>query len=155
MIAIINGPNLNRLGRRDTTLYGESSFEEFLEHLRSEFHETEIHYFQSNHEGAIIDEIQRLSDLPECRGLIINPGALAHYSYALADALRDASPFMLTMEVHISNILAREEFRRRSVTAETVNSGVISGCGLDGYSLALSRLINAQRNTQSKDSPHD
>ena len=141
-IAIINGPNLNRLGRRDPAVYGSCAFEPFLEELRAEFPDIRVSFFQSNHEGEIIDRIQRLSDSPDCLGVAINPGAYAHYSYAIADALRDASAVLRIVEVHISNILTREEFRRRSVTAEAVNAGVITGCGLNGYRLALLHILN-------------
>lgn len=144
-IAIINGPNLNRLGRRDPQIYGDASFEDCLDSLQFDFPDCTFEYFQSNSEGAIIDRIQQIDDDPECVALIINPGAYAHYSFAIADALRDCSSPQFIIEVHISNILAREEFRHTSVTAPAARSGVITGLGLDGYRLAVIHIIHALR----------
>lgn len=140
MLLIINGPNLNILGSREPDIYGDSPFEGFLEKLRRDFPDTEIGFFQSNCEGAIIDEIQKAETDANCSGIIINPGAYSHYSIAIADALGAISK--PAVEVHISNIHAREDYRRRSVTAERVR-GVISGLGLDGYRLAIIHLINS------------
>lgn len=138
MFAIINGPNLNLLGLRQPEVYGKISFEEFLKDLRHKHPLTPIEYFQSNSEGEIIDFLHRLGyDNPECKGIIINPGAYAHYSYAIADAI--SSIPVPVVEVHISNILAREEFRAKSVTAPRCR-GVITGLGLKGYELALEFL---------------
>lgn len=138
MLAIINGPNLNLLGKRQPEIYGSRNFEDFLLNLRSRFPVTPIEYFQSNSEGEIIDKIHHLGyNEPECRGIVINPGAYAHYSYAIADAI--ASINLPVIEVHISNIAAREEFRRTSVTAPACKA-MISGCGLEGYELAISFL---------------
>lgn len=138
MLAIINGPNLNLLGKRQPEIYGSRNFEDFLRHLRNRFPEIPIEYFQSNSEGEIIDKIHQLGyNEPECRGIVINPGAYAHYSYAIADAI--SSIELPVIEVHISNIAAREEFRHISVTAPACK-GMISGCGLSGYELALSFL---------------
>ena len=138
MIVIINGPNLNLLGKRQPEIYGSESFEHFLHKLRERFPETAIEYFQSNCEGEIIDKIHNSGlDNPECEGIVINPGAYAHYSYAIADAI--ASIKKPVVEVHISNITAREEFRRKSVTAPNCKA-IISGCGLEGYALAISYL---------------
>lgn len=135
MIAIINGPNLNLLGKRQPEIYGQQDFESFLKELREKFPDTPIEYFQSNCEGDIISKIHTLGyDSPECKGIVINPGAYAHYSYAIADAI--ASISLPVVEVHISNIAAREDFRRKSVTASACR-GMISGCGLEGYSLAI------------------
>lgn len=135
MIAIINGPNLNLLGKRQPEIYGQQDFESFLKELREKFPDTPIEYFQSNCEGDIISKIHTLGyDSPECKGIVINPGAYAHYSYAIADAI--ASISLPVVEVHISNIAAREDFRRKSVTAPACR-GMISGCGLEGYSLAI------------------
>lgn len=138
MICIINGPNLNLLGRRQPEIYGNQSFESFLETLRHDFPGIDIQYFQSNSEGEIIDCIQRMGyETPSCRGIIINPGAYAHYSFAIADAI--ASIKLPVVEVHISNIHAREEFRRKSVTASACRS-MLCGFGLEGYRLAVSSL---------------
>ena len=138
MIAIINGPNLNLLGRREPQIYGKESFESFLKELRDSFPEVPIEYFQSNSEGEIIDYIHKLGyDHPECTGIVINPGAYSHYSYAIADAI--AAIPLRVVEVHISNIMGREEFRHHSVTAPYC-AGVICGFGLKGYSLAVAYL---------------
>lgn len=136
-ISIINGPNLNRLGKRNPELYGSETFEETLEAIRKRFPKIDIHYFQSNSEGEIIDIIQRESLDCSVVGIILNPGAYAHYSYAIADAIEDSDKPVV--EVHISNIHAREEFRTKSVTARTA-SAVIAGCGRKGYSLAVEYL---------------
>lgn len=140
MLAIINGPNLNLLGRRQTEIYGENSFDEFLFNLHKDFPDIEIEYFQSNFEGEIIDKIQHLAfGRSDCEGIVINPGAFTHYSYAIADAL--AAIELPIVEVHISNILKREEFRHKSVTAPHC-IGVITGFGLQSYNLAISFLVS-------------
>lgn len=136
-ISIINGPNLNRLGKRNPELYGSETFEETLEAIRKRFPKIDIRYFQSNSEGEIIDIIQRESLDCSVAGIILNPGAYAHYSYAIADAIEDSDKPVV--EVHISNIHAREEFRTKSVTARAA-SAVIAGCGRKGYSLAVEYL---------------
>lgn len=141
MICIINGPNLNLLGRRQPEIYGSTSFEDYLHTLRETFPGTPIEYFQDNSEGAIIDKIHALGyDTPDCEGIIINPGAYAHYSYAIADAI--SSIQIPVVEVHISNIHARDEFRHKSVTAPSCR-GLLTGFGLRGYELAL-RFFNAK-----------
>lgn len=140
MICIINGPNLNLLGKRQPEIYGNVSFDSYLYYLRKLFPDTEIDYFQSNSEGAIIDKIHELGyDSQNCTGIILNPGAYAHYSYAIADAI--ASITLPVAEVHISNIHAREEFRHKSVTA-AASRAIISGCGLQGYELAIRFLLS-------------
>lgn len=139
MILIINGPNLNLLGKREPTIYGTVSFEEFLPQLRNAFPGEEISYFQSNCEGVIIDALHKAGADDSCRGIVINPGAYSHYSLAIADAI--ASIPTPVVEVHISNIHAREEYRRHSVTAEKAR-GVIAGLGLDGYRLAIEHILN-------------
>ncbi len=136
-VSIINGPNLNRLGKRNPELYGSETFEETLEAIRKRFPKIDIRYFQSNSEGEIIDIIQRESLDSSVVGIILNPGAYAHYSYAIADAIEDSDKPVV--EVHISNIHAREEFRTKSVTARAA-SAVIAGCGRKGYSLAVEYL---------------
>lgn len=138
MICIINGPNLNLLGRRQPEIYGTTSFEDYLRTLREEHPEIDIEYFQSNCEGEIIDKIHRLGyDTPDCEGIIINPGAYAHYSYAIADAI--SSIELPVIEVHISNIHARDEFRHKSVTAPSCRA-MLCGFGMKGYELALLAL---------------
>lgn len=138
MICIINGPNLNLLGKRQPEIYGSTTFEDHLREIRAEFPDTPIEYFQSNCEGEIIDKIHSLGyDTPECTGIVINPGAYAHYSYAIADAI--SSIPLPVIEVHISNIHARDEFRHKSVTAP-VCKGMLCGFGLNGYNLAINFL---------------
>lgn len=136
---VINGPNINFLGIREKGIYGTENYESLVRGLeekgRAEGHEVEV--FQSNFEGAVIDRIQAAySDGTE--GIIINPGAFTHYSYAVRDAL--ASVELPKIEVHISNVHKREEFRHVSVTAP-VCTGQIVGLGLRGYALAMDYLI--------------
>lgn len=143
MLLIINGPNLNLLGKREPEIYGKATFESYLDSLRREFPEENIEYFQSNCEGEIIDRIHEAGYAQECMGIVINPGAYSHYSIAIADAI--ASVEVPVVEVHISNIHARETYRRHSVTAEKAR-GVIAGLGFFGYKAALEFLIGNQRN---------
>jgi 3-dehydroquinate dehydratase-2 len=138
-IAIINGPNLDRLGQREPAIYGDQTLTD-LENLLTEAATSlgvELLFYQSNHEGFIIDEINNVYADGEVFGLIINPGALTHTSLALRDAI--AGSDLPAIEVHISNIYKREEIRRHSMTAE-VCVGVISGLGFDGYVAALKYL---------------
>ena len=138
MIAIINGPNLNLLGRREPGIYGNESFESFLPKLRERFPDTPIEYYQSNCEGEIISVLHRLGiDHPECKGIVLNPGAYSHYSYAIADAI--ASIDVPVVEVHISNIMGREDFRHQSVTAKCCK-GMLTGFGLEGYAMGVASL---------------
>lgn len=132
-ILILNGPNLNLLGTREPEIYGNISMENFLESLTKEFPQHEIQYYQSNVEGEIINRIQD----DDFEALIINPGAFTHYSYAIADCLKNISKHKV--EVHISNIYKREEFRQKSVTAANTDA-VLSGFGLNGYKLAILSL---------------
>ena len=145
-VLIVSGPNLNLLGQRDPATYGQNSLAdiESLVRKRAEEWSVEIRPFQSNHEGAIIDFIQQETDAD---GMIINPGALAHYGLALRDALEAFQG--LKVEVHLTNIYAREDFRRTSVTAP-VAAGVVSGLGWRGYLAALDALVGIlQENTRS------
>lgn len=137
-ILIINGPNLNLLGKREPGVYGARSFEDYLDELRSRFAYAEIDYFQSNHEGAIIDKIHECG-FGAVAGIVMNPGAYAHYSHAIADAI--ASVETPVVEVHISNIHAREQFRHTSVIARAC-AGCIIGFGLEGYSLAVRAVLD-------------
>lgn len=131
-IAIINGPNLNLLGKREPGVYGSVSFEEFLPALRHKYANLEISYYQSNVEGELINELQRVGF--DCDGIVFNPGGYTHTSVAIGDAI--AAIKTPVIEVHISNIFGREEFRKCShVSGQSV--GVISGLGLKGYELAL------------------
>ncbi len=138
-IAIINGPNLNLLGKRETDIYGNRSFDVFLEELKSRFPQAELHYFQSNIEGELVDEIQRVGYSYD--GIVINPAAYTHTSVAIGDAI--AAIKTPVIEVHISNIFGREDFRKLShVSAKSV--GVISGLGLKGYQLAVEYFLGLQ-----------
>jgi 3-dehydroquinate dehydratase-2 len=132
-ILIINGPNLNLLGTREPEIYGKISMEDYLETLKKEFAAIQILYFQSNIEGEIIDKIQE----NDFDALIINAGAFSHYSYAIADALKNIQKTKI--EVHISNIYKREEFRQKSVTA-ACSDGLITGFGMESYRLAMLAL---------------
>lgn len=132
-ILILNGPNLNLLGTREPTIYGTISMENYLQTLEENFKEHEISYYQSNIEGEIINRLQENN----FEALVINPGAFTHYSYAIADCLQNIS--QPKVEVHISNIYKREEFRQKSVTAAQTD-GVLSGFGMEGYRLAILSL---------------
>lgn len=138
-IAVINGPNLNLLGKRLPDIYGTDTFEQTLADLRNEFSSIRIDYFQSNCEGELINKIQDSGFDNNCLGIVLNPGAYAHYSIAIADAIEAVS--VKVVEVHISNIHAREEFRHKSVTAGACDA-IISGCGRKGYSMAANWLLN-------------
>ncbi|TLU99151.1 type II 3-dehydroquinate dehydratase [Dyadobacter luticola] len=131
-ILILNGPNLNLLGKREPGVYGNQSFEDYFETLKGNFPEIELHYFQSNHEGALIDKIHEVGFTFD--GIIINAGGFSHTSVALADAL--SSVTTPAVEVHISNIHAREAFRHHSYITSR-SKGMICGLGLRGYELAV------------------
>ncbi len=135
IILVINGPNLNMLGKRDPNIYGSETYDDLVKKIKRKADElsVEVYFFQSNHEGAIVDRIQEaLSDGTD--GLIINPGAYTHYSYAIRDALEILD--IPKIEVHISDIDNREEFRRCSVITEVCDVK-IAGKGTDGYTEAL------------------
>ena len=137
-ILVINGPNLNMLGSREVEMYGSKTLSEIETLLKNKANElgVEIETFQSNVEGAIVDYLQEKA--PQASAIIINPGALTHYGLSLRDALADTS--LPIMEVHLSNIYAREEFRQQSVIA-SIAKGQISGCGWRGYLAALEMLV--------------
>lgn len=140
-ILIINGPNLNLLGKREPTIYGNVSFEEYFNVLQQTFStKCEITYFQSNHEGALIDKIHEVGFSAD--GIILNAGAYTHTSVALRDAISGVSTPVI--EVHISNVHAREEFRSKSMIAP-VCKGTIAGFGLKSYDLALQYFINGNQ----------
>lgn len=138
-ILVINGPNLNFLGIREKNVYGTQDYDFLLNLIAEKGKETgtQIEVFQSNHEGAIIDRIQD-AYFDGTEGIVINPGAYTHYSYAIHDAL--ASITVPKMEIHISNIMEREDFRKVSVTAPACD-GQIYGKGLNGYLEAIDRVI--------------
>lgn len=136
-VVIVNGPNLNLLGKREPHIYGTRSHADLVKALRAKARKlgVEVIVFQSNHEGELIDFLQK--EAPGSLGIVINPGALSHYSLALFDCLQSLA--VPTVEVHISNIHAREEFRSKSVTARAA-TGVITGLGFTGYLLAMDFL---------------
>lgn len=139
-ILVINGPNLNMLGKRDPAIYSSGTYDDLLELIDNRALELniDVDFFQSNHEGAIIDRIQEaMSD--DTMGIIINPGAYAHYSYAIHDALEMV--FLPKIEVHISNINEREEFRHTSVTVSACDHAII-GEGFNGYIHALDMIVD-------------
>ena len=141
-IAIINGPNLNLVGRRQPDIYGSLSFDTFMQQLRLAFPSVEIDYFQSNVEGEIIDKIQQVGFTYD--GIVINAGGYSHTSVAIHDAL--ASVTTPAVEVHISNIFAREEYRRHSLLTD-VCRGMVCGMGLEGYRYALMSFLPAPSTT--------
>ncbi|MGL4344907.1 MAG: type II 3-dehydroquinate dehydratase [Cellulosilyticaceae bacterium] len=138
-IAIMNGPNLNFLGIREPHIYGNATLEGLQNELTTyaKTKHVTISFFQSNHEGALIDFIQQCHH-EGVDGIVLNPGALTHYSYALSDAIKSVA--IPVVEVHISNIHARESFRQHSVTASSC-IGIIGGFGFDSYKLGIEALI--------------
>ncbi len=153
-ILIINGPNLNLLGRREPGIYGAQTFEDYLTTLRASYPDVEIHYFQSNHEGDIVDAIHRagfgseanLSDeehraasaIGQMDGIVLNAGAYTHTSVAIHDAIKAVKTPVI--EVHISNVHQREEFRHHSFISPAA-SGIIIGFGIQGYRLAIESFL--------------
>lgn len=146
-IGIINGPNLNMLGKRDQKIYGDLTLEEMNHKIESFAKEEDIELTikQSNSEGEIIDSIQQFSS--QVDGLVINPAAYTHYSYAIADALRDCT--IPTIEVHLSDIFSREDFRKKSVTASACTEQ-IAGFGYQSYILAIYALKDIVKNKPEK-----
>lgn len=142
-IQIINGPNLNLLGKREPGIYGNQGFESYLQELRNRFPNVDIEYYQSNHEGGLIDKIHEVGF--DYDGIILNAGAYTHTSVALLDALKAVNT--PAIEVHISNVHQREEFRHKSLISAGCK-GVICGFGLDSYRLALLALIEANSTTR-------
>lgn len=137
-ILIINGPNLNLLGKREPGVYGNQSFEDYFQVLKNKYPEATLEYFQSNHEGALIDKIHETGF--SYNGIVINAGAFTHTSVAIADAIRAVTTPVV--EVHISNIHKREAFRHHSFLSEACK-GCIVGFGLDSYRLAIESILNA------------
>ena len=135
-ILVINGPNLNRLGKRDTGIYGNKTLAEINEDLRKRFPQLDFTFLQSNHEGALVDAIQQAEAAYD--GIVINPGAYSHYSLAIRDAIEDCP--VAVVEIHISNIAARESFRQQSVISP-VCQGTVAGFGDCGYALAVQGLL--------------
>lgn len=135
-IIIINGPNLNLLGKREPEIYGHQGFDEYFTELQKAFPQVELEYFQSNHEGEIIDKIHEVGFTYD--GIVLNAGGLTHTSVALADAL--AAVTTPTVEVHISNVFAREAFRKHSYISPNVKGGIF-GLGLRGYDMAVRNFL--------------
>ena len=135
-ILLLNGPNLNLLGKREPGIYGSQTFEDYFQDLKTRYPEVELHYFQSNHEGALLDKIHEVGFSFE--GIILNAGAYTHTSVALADAIKAVSAPVV--EVHISNVFAREAFRHHSYLSP-VCKGTLSGFGTKGYEMALRFLL--------------
>ena len=135
-ISIINGPNLNLVGVREPEIYGNKSMDDYLRELAARYPQVEFITFQSNHEGSIIDEIQRVGF--DCQGIVLNAGAYTHTSIAIADAIRAVTAPVI--EVHISDVQSREPYRRVSMIASACRK-VIAGHGLDSYRLAVDSLL--------------
>jgi len=136
-IQIINGPNLNLLGVREKSIYGDSSFEDYLVTLRKRYANITINYYQSNVEGEIINKLHEVGF--SCDGIVINAGAYTHTSVAIGDAIAGIKTPVI--EVHISNVYKREEFRHKSLLAANCR-GVIAGFGMDSYRLAVENFVN-------------
>ncbi len=139
-IQIINGPNINLLGKREPSIYGSTSFEDYYQTLKERYPDVELDYFQSNVEGKLINKIHEVGFSSD--GIILNAGAYTHTSIALQDAIRSVTTPVI--EVHISNVHTREEFRHKSMIA-CACKGVICGFGLDSYRLALEALLGTSR----------
>ena len=146
-VLLVNGPNLNLLGQRQPEIYGSTTLKDIEEKVtkRARELEVDVRCFQSNHEGAIVDFLQE--EGPTATGIIINPGALTHYSYTLRDTLQAIDK--PTIEVHITNIHGREWFRRRTVTGDAADA-VIAGLGAHGYIVALEALFTVPISRKSK-----
>jgi 3-dehydroquinate dehydratase-2 len=142
-IQIVNGPNLNLLGKRETSIYGNQSFEDFFATLKTRFRDLEIYYYQSNVEGELVNKLHEVGFSFD--GIILNAGAYTHTSVAIHDAIAGIKTPVI--EVHISNVYAREEFRHKSlITSKCI--GLLTGFGMEGYALALEYLKNAKPKTK-------
>ncbi len=144
-IIIINGPNLNLLGKREPGIYGSRSFEDYLEELQTRYPDVTISYYQSNIEGELINTIQETGFI--CDGIVLNAGAYTHTSVAIADAIRAIK--CPVVEVHISNVHKREEFRHHSYLSAAC-LGVIAGFGMDSYRLAIESLIGLNKEKEDE-----
>ncbi|MDE5788125.1 MAG: type II 3-dehydroquinate dehydratase [Bacteroidaceae bacterium] len=136
-ILIMNGPNLNLLGKRETEIYGVHNFKDYLEQLRERYPKVRIDYFQSNMEGALIDKLHE-AGFGKCDGIILNAGAYTHTSIAIHDAIKAINAPVV--EVHISNVFNREEYRHKSMISAACK-GIVTGFGLDSYRVALEGLL--------------
>ena len=140
-IQIINGPNLNLLGKRETSIYGNQAFEDFFKSLKERYGNFELHYYQSNVEGELVNKLHEVGFSFD--GIILNAGAYTHTSVAIHDAIAGIKTPVI--EVHISNVYAREEFRHKSlITSKCI--GLLTGFGMEGYALALEYLKNTKSN---------
>jgi 3-dehydroquinate dehydratase-2 len=137
-IQIINGPNLNLLGKREPEIYGSETFEDYFENLKKRFPQVELHYFQSNVEGELINKIHEVGFTFDA--ILLNAGGYTHTSVAISDAISGVTT--PTLEVHISNIYKREEFRHKSIISKSC-VGMISGLGLKGYELGVLYFLNS------------
>jgi len=146
-IAIINGPNLNLLGKREPDIYGNISFDDYLKILKKKFSKVSFHYYQSNVEGELINELQRVGF--DHDGIIINPGGYTHTSVALGDTVAAISTPVV--EVHISNVHAREDFRKNSFISAKAK-GTIAGLGLKGYELAVEYFLDKKPQSAKRSS---
>ena len=140
-LLILNGPNLNLLGKREPGIYGRQSFDAFFKALQQRFPEQDLHYFQSNSEGVLIDKLHEVGF--DYDGIILNAGAYTHTSIAIADAIKSINAPVI--EVHISNVHARESFRHHSYIAPYCRGSII-GLGLSGYELAVTFFTNTNEN---------
>ena len=144
-ILVLNGPNLSRLGKREPEVYGRQTLDEINQELAASFPEILFEFFQTEDEGVLLEKLFHIEDKGGYRGVVLNAGALTHYSIALRDAISAVT--IPVVEVHLSNIYAREEFRRKSVIS-AVCTGVISGFGANSYHLAVRALMGLVRNDQ-------
>jgi 3-dehydroquinate dehydratase-2 len=140
-IQIINGPNLNLLGKREPSVYGNQSFEDFLETLKKRFSTVDLQYYQSNVEGELVNKLQETGFSFD--GIVINAGAYTHTSVAIHDAIGAIKTPVV--EVHISNVYAREEFRHKSLITSKC-AGMLTGFGMEGYALAITYIMNLKVN---------
>jgi len=142
-VLVLNGPNLNFLGRREPQIYGHTTLTDVIDELRRRYDGTlVIDHLQSNHEGVLIDRLQAAADEPNLLGVVLNAGAYTHTSVALRDAVSSIAPLPV-VEVHLSNVQAREDFRHRSLIG-AVGRGVIAGFGTDSYRLAVEALTKRE-----------
>ena len=142
-VLVLNGPNLNFLGRREPQIYGHATLTDVIDELRRRYDGTlVIDHLQSNHEGVLIDRLQAAADEPNLLGVVLNAGAYTHTSVALRDAVSSIAPLPV-VEVHLSNVQAREDFRHRSLIG-AVCRGVIAGFGTDSYRLAVEALTKRE-----------
>src|SRR5688572_19648125 len=141
-IQIINGPNLNLLGKRETSIYGSESFETYFDNLKKRFTDVKLHYFQSNVEGELVNKLHEVGFSFD--GIILNAGAYTHTSVAIHDAIGGIKTPVI--EVHISNVYAREEFRHKSLITSKC-AGMMTGFGMEGYALAITYINHLKSNT--------